>query len=127
MFVTKNHLGYEIMKEIIAKESTEFKQGVPSFEYNPYTKGEFSRQGLLPGLGPLDELKKSLVGEFAGKTIAMIDIYRQHRMSRRYIKKNYKTALLDLEMDGKIGTDRESRGTKKGFFPDEMLASFPAR
>jgi three-Cys-motif partner protein len=127
MFVTKNDLGCDIMKEIIAKESAEFIQGVPSFEYNPHIRQESLKQAPLPGLGPLDELKKSLLGEFAGKTVAMIDIYRRHRMSRQYLKKNYKAALLDLEADGRIGTDRTSRGTKKNSFPDGMLVSFPAR
>jgi three-Cys-motif partner protein len=35
IFITKNFKGYEIMKEIMAKESSEHEQGVPSFEYSP--------------------------------------------------------------------------------------------
>jgi three-Cys-motif partner protein len=35
MFVTKHVLGYEIMKEIMAQESSTHDQGVPSFEYSP--------------------------------------------------------------------------------------------
>jgi three-Cys-motif partner protein len=34
-FVSKNVLGYSIMKEIMAKESTDSDQGVARFEYNP--------------------------------------------------------------------------------------------
>jgi three-Cys-motif partner protein len=37
IFVSKHVKGYEIMKEIMAKESSEQNQGVPSFEYNPAT------------------------------------------------------------------------------------------
>jgi three-Cys-motif partner protein len=37
IFVSKHVKGYEIMKEIMAKESSEKTQGVPSFEYNPAT------------------------------------------------------------------------------------------
>ena len=35
IFVTKHFKGYEIMKEIMAKESSEHVQGVPSFEFSP--------------------------------------------------------------------------------------------
>ncbi len=35
IFVTKHIKGYEIMKSIMAKESSKHDQGVPSFEYNP--------------------------------------------------------------------------------------------
>ena len=35
IFVSKNIRGYQIMKEIMAKESSDSEQGVPLFEYNP--------------------------------------------------------------------------------------------
>ncbi len=34
-FVSKNFRGYEIMKDIMARESSENTQGVPSFQYSP--------------------------------------------------------------------------------------------
>jgi hypothetical protein len=33
LFVSKNFRGYQIMKDIMSKESSAFDQGVPSFEY----------------------------------------------------------------------------------------------
>lgn len=57
IFVSKNAKAYEIMKEIMAKESSEQTQGVPSFEYNPATL----KQPLLFELTrPLDELEAML-------------------------------------------------------------------
>lgn len=35
IFVSKNVLGYKIMKAIMAQESSSREQGVPTFEYNP--------------------------------------------------------------------------------------------
>ena len=35
IFISKHFRGYEIMKDIMARESTSDTQGVPSFEYNP--------------------------------------------------------------------------------------------
>jgi three-Cys-motif partner protein len=99
IFVSKDFKGYEIMKEIMAKESSEQNQGVPSFEYNPAT----SMQPLLFELyRPLDELEKMLLDEFAGQIITMEEIYLQHNVGKRYIRKNYKTALKNLESQGKI-------------------------
>lgn len=43
IFVSKHSKGYGIMKEIMAKESSEQTQGVPSFEYNPATLQQIGR------------------------------------------------------------------------------------
>ena len=53
IFVSKHILGYNIMKEIMAKESSSTEQGVPTFEYNPSIR----EQGILFELSrPLDDL-----------------------------------------------------------------------
>ena len=102
IFISKHIRGYSIMKEIMAKESSSSEQGVPAFEYNPATE----YQPLLFELfRPLDELKNMLLNDFAGQTIKMIDIYDQHHVDKRYIKKNYKDTLLKLEAEGKIITN----------------------
>ena len=102
IFISKHILGYSIMKEIMAKESSSSEQGVPAFEYNPATKN----QPLLFELfRPLDDLENMLLNDFAGQTIKMIDIYDQHHVDKRYIKKNYKDTLLKLEAEGKIITN----------------------
>jgi three-Cys-motif partner protein len=44
LFVSKNFQGYHIMKEIMARESSSFDQGVPSFEYNPRACYELGRK-----------------------------------------------------------------------------------
>ena len=97
IFVSKKVLGYSIMKEIMAGESSSAKQGIPSFEYNPAPP----RYPLLYELyRPLDELENLLLDEFAGKTLTMLEVYNQHHVGKRYIKKNYKQALLKLEAEG---------------------------
>jgi len=68
IFVTKHIKGYEIMKEIMAKESSNKEQGVSVFEYNPATQN----QPLLFELSrPLDDLAKTLLNQFAGCTMTM--------------------------------------------------------
>jgi len=120
IFVSKSHKGYEIMKEIMAKESSDAPQGVASFEYNPAS----IRQPFLFELSrPLDDLGEMLVEEFAGQTLKMIDIYRQHNVNRPYIKKNYKDVLQRLEDCGKITVPKH----RKNSFADRLIVDFPSQ
>ncbi len=75
IFVTKHFKGYKIMKEIMAKESSEHIQGVPSFEYSRVSE----RYPMLFELSaPLDDLAEMLLSDFAGETTTMLDIYVRH-------------------------------------------------
>ena len=125
IFVSKHPKGYEIMKEIMAKESSEQTQGVPSFEYNPATL----QQPLLFELTrPLDQLESMLLDNFSGKTMTMAEIYDQHHQGKPYIKKNYKTALSNLESQGKITVHSpEDKKRRKGTFADDLKVTFPVK
>jgi three-Cys-motif partner protein len=128
IFVSKHVKGYEIMKEIMAKESSEQMQGVPSFEYNPATL----QQPLLFELTrPLDELETMLLDKFSGKRMTMKEVYDQHHVGKPYISKNYKTALGNLEAQNKIVADppASKRRKIKGevTFADSVKVIFPAK
>lgn len=128
VFVTKNVKGYEIMKEIMAKESSNVQQGVPSFEYNPAT----SNQLLLFELSrPLDDLVGMLLNEFACRKMTMLEVYNNHHVGKRYIKANYKDVLAKLESEGKITTDppADRRPKRKGevTFADTVRITFPPK
>ncbi len=102
IFVSKHVRGYEIMKEIMAGESSKTEQGVPSFEYNPADKN----YPLLFELArPLDELEAMLAEEYAGQTLTMQQVYEGHHVGRRFIKRNYKDALRKMEESGAVGID----------------------
>jgi hypothetical protein len=119
VFVTKHQIGYEIMKEIMATESSRLEQGVPSFEYSPAVAGLGT---LFPTA--LDDLEDDLVIKFKGRTIPMKDIYHEHNVDTPYIQRNYKDALGDLERAGRIKTDQPNR--KAGTFADSIQCTFPA-
>ena len=122
IFVSKHHRGYDIMKEIMARESSAVAEGVASFEYNPAD----ARQPLLFQLAqPLAELEEMLLTTFAGRTLSMLQIYQQHNVDTPYIKRNYKDALLRLEAQGKIQTAPTKR--RKGSFADHVMVTFPSR
>ncbi|BFM38924.1 three-Cys-motif partner protein TcmP [Synechocystis sp. LKSZ1] len=125
IFVSKHVKGYEIMKEIMAKESSEQTQGVPSFEYNPATL----QQPLLFELTrPLDELEAMLLDTFSGRTMTMKEIYDQHHVGKPYISKNYKTALGNLEAQGRIAVHLPAgKKRRKGTFADDLRVTFPVK
>ncbi|PSB26207.1 three-Cys-motif partner protein TcmP [Stenomitos frigidus] len=128
IFVSKHVKGYEIMKEIMAKESSEQMQGVASFEYNPATL----QQPLLFELTrPLDELETMLLDTFSGRSMTMEEVYNQHHVRKPYIKKNYKAALGSLEAQSKISADppANKRRKMKGeiTFADSVKVVFPAK
>jgi three-Cys-motif partner protein len=128
IFVSKHPLGYEIMKSVMANESTSADQGVPSFEYSPATKA----QPLLFELTrPLDDLEGLLLEKYAGKTLTMDDVYQDHNYGTRYIKKNYKAVLAMMEVAGKIKANpsHDKRRKVKGevTFADSVQVTFPKK
>ena len=97
IFVSKHFKGYEIMKEIMAGESSSADQGVPSFEYSP---ASFLQPLLFELSRPLDDLEEMLLTKFAGRCVIMEQVYQEHNVDTPYIKKNYKDVLRKLEARG---------------------------
>ncbi len=128
ILVTKHVKGYEIMKEIMAKQSSNMQQGVPTFEYNP---ASLKYPMLFELSRPLDDLGDMLLQQFASRTMTMIDVYNQHHVGRPYIKSNYKDILVKLESEGRIRVNPpvEKRRKVKGklTFADSVQVKFPAR
>lgn len=124
IFVSKHHRGYEIMKEIMAKESSSSDQGVPSFEYNP----SIYKQGFLFELSrPLDQLGELLLAQYAGKMLTMKQVYDRHNVGTPFIKSNYKAILSTLEQEGKIITDPPAEKRRKATFADGVRVIFPGK
>lgn len=122
VFVTKKFRGFEEMRKIMAKHSSDSPQGVPSFEYNPPAL----RQDKLFDLSQhLDNLMDSLLQHFAGRELTMRAIYDQHSPGQLYVISNYKSALLQLEKAGKIIAQPANR--RAGTFGDTVNVQFPAK
>ncbi|MCK5566185.1 MAG: three-Cys-motif partner protein TcmP [Planctomycetes bacterium] len=103
IFVGKHPLGYGIVKEIMAKHSERDKDGIPSFTYDPKPKQlEFTFNK------PFDELLESLKKDFQGQTLSFSDIYKRHQQKTRFVKQNYKDALLYLERKDDITVDKSA-------------------
>ena len=124
VFSTKHPLGYRIMKEIMAKYSSEEHQGVASFGYCPASQ----IHPLLFELNrPLDDLEGMLLNQFAGQTLTVKEIYNQHNVGRPYTMKNYKAVMLNMEAKSLIEARPPSSKRRKGTFSDSVRVTFPAK
>lgn len=118
VLATKHFKGYDRMKEIMAKYSSEAPEGVPSFMYSPAVNPD---QQVLLGLNrPLDDLRGMLLKHFSGRTLSAGDLYREHSVGLRYIYKNYREVLRSLMSDKLINV---SHVPKTGF-PPEIIITF---
>lgn len=122
IFVTKHFLGYDIMKGIMARESSGSQQGVATFEFNPADARfpmlfEFNR--------PVDDLKGMIVEEFGGRTLTFRDLYQSHSVGRPFMEKHYKAVLKELEISEKLtATKPGGQKRRKGTFPDDVVITF---
>lgn len=124
IFVTKHFRGYEIMKGIMAKESSLSEQGVPTFEYN---RADADYPMLFELNRPLDDLEGMLLKEYASRTMTMGDVYTLHNVRRRYIKSNYKDVLKAMESKGLLICDPCAAKRRKDTMADNVSVTFPRR
>jgi three-Cys-motif partner protein len=126
IFLSKGFRGYDIMKEIMHKESSDNVGGVASFEYNP--RDMRFKQGTLFELlsRPLDGLQDMLLQQYAGRTVDFISLYEEHSVDKPYIRKHYKEVLISLFKSGKITAvnARTGKPPRKDTFSDEMRITF---
>jgi three-Cys-motif partner protein len=121
IFVSKHFRGYEIMKDIMARESSTEDQGVASFAYSP---ADASMPLLFSLAQPFDALKERLPNDFAGETLTMRQIYEDHSVDTPYLPRNYKQALRELEIAGKITADPPLLKRKGTSFADHVKVTF---
>jgi three-Cys-motif partner protein len=126
-FVSRDVLGLIKMKEIMAKYSSSTEQGVPSMEHDPHYTGQMYLDPFRPE--PILKLKHDLVSDFAGRTLSVENVIKQHTWKTRCLTKNYKDALLELEAEGIIVVDppaserRKSKG--RPTLADKKMITFP--
>jgi three-Cys-motif partner protein len=130
ILVTKHPLGYTVMKEIMAGESSEYDQGVPSFTYSR-SLGEAETPLLFSLDRPLELLADDLLERFESQSLTMKEVFERHHLGTRYVERNYKTALGKLEIESKIianppAIKRPKRNGERTFGPNVRVV-FPQR
>ncbi len=124
IFVSKDFKGYDVMKSIMAKHSSEQHQGVPSFTYLPPPTRQHQRP--LDFSRPLDDLRDMLLAAYAGRVLTLPQLYEEHSPDRPYLQRNYTTVLAALEQAELVSVARPPRA-RRGHFGDSTLITFPAR
>lgn len=123
IFVSKHFRGYDIMKGVMAKESSTLEQGVASFRYSP---ADETMPYLFPLTRPLDELREQLLRTYAGQTWTRDGLYEDHSVNTPYVKSNYNELLQKLEGEGVISVSSEKANRRKGTYADHVKITFPS-
>jgi three-Cys-motif partner protein len=124
IFVSKHFHGYQIMKGVMAGESSKQEQGVAAFEYSPAD----NKYPLLFEMSrPLDDLKAMLLNDCAGKNMTFKQLYEGHSVGRPFTDTNYKQVLKSLEETALITADKPGKKRRKATFADDVVISFPER
>jgi three-Cys-motif partner protein len=125
-FISKHVLGYSIMKEIMhgMTDRKDADEVAERFEYANVT--DPALQLLFGYARPLEGLGEELLALHRGKRLSVSHIYENHHVGTWFVKKNYKSVLMELEAQDRIKvTDPEGKPRKKGTLADRLLVTFP--
>lgn len=125
IFLTKNDIGYKIMKDIMAKESMCDDNDIGTFEFIPSSSSQLTFLNNFKHSIP--NLKEDLLKTFSGKQFRVDTIFKLHNKDTPYISRNYKSALLELEEEKKILAYPPIRPMRKGekTMADHVMITFP--
>ncbi len=119
-FLTKDPLGYGIMKDIMARRGAVDEDGVPLFEYIPASGGH---QLAFDTPRPIGRLADDLLREFSGQTLTFREVFDRHNVGTPFVKPNYRRVLLDLEERGEISCRPHPR--RAGTLAQTVRITFP--
>lgn len=126
-FASKHPLGYALMKDVMYGASKKSDDGVASFEYTPVEDNQLRL--LFAYSRPLDELRRMLASDFAGRRLAVKQVYERHHLGKPFVRKNYKDVLVEMEAAGEVSCEppADSRQKRKGkvTMADRVVVSFP--
>lgn len=107
IFASKNFTGYKIMKDIMHNAGEKDSDGVGRFEFIPScdkTKGiQLSIIDLYNS--SLDELKKHIKFKYKGKKVYLKNLYENDAVENRYVLKDYRRVILEMEQTGEVICD----------------------
>lgn len=128
VFVSKHFLGYHIMKDVMAKQSTD-EGSVKSFEYTPVKSPQLRLLFELAEPFSISRLKERLLHACGGKTLTVWKVYERCSVDTPYTLKNVKDAIKELEVDRSVVVDvpAEKRQKRLGevTLADNRLVTFP--
>lgn len=121
VFATKHPMGASIMKDIMIGMSSWAESGVPGFVCSPKAKVA----SLFDSIDPVPDLAQELLAVFAGRTVTVANIYREHGLDRPHTPGQYKSALKLLECEGKVDPEPPVSLRPKDTMADHVKIQFP--
>jgi three-Cys-motif partner protein len=124
LHVTKHERGYHVMKDIMARASSWSEDGVASFRCGPPPG-----PSLFADVdSPLDELKRLLLTDYAGRAATVGELWRRHSLGRPFTQKNYRDAVRELEGANQVVVECPAdRKRARHQLPDWLVVHFPPR
>lgn len=119
VFVSKDIKGYNVMKDVMAKQSNvKLGGGIIEFTYSDVPVDE----PILLMNFEFERLKSSLCEMFKGQTVSMNAVFERHNPGTDYLSRNYRDALNELDRLGKVRTvPRKVRSGKVTFGEDVRI------
>jgi three-Cys-motif partner protein len=133
IFISKHDLGFNIMKEIMYKESQDKTQGIAKFGYVRQVSAE--KTPLLHLMNtPLSDFGRQLCADYAGRSLsrkALREDYDKFDPRNLFVDRNWRDVLSELETEGKITCvpPRNERKVQKGevTFSKNTVVTFPQK
>ena len=74
---------------------------------------------------PIDDLEEMLQVEFSGQTLPVDQIYSTHSVGRPYLKRHYKSVLMQLEEANQVlVTDPKNKLRRPNTLADRLIIQF---
>jgi three-Cys-motif partner protein len=105
IFLSNHPKGYTIMRDIMAREGTQSKDGLP---YLSYIQKQVPQSLDLFPVDWVAVLGAELCHQFQGQTLTLEELFVTHSPGNSFLPAHYKDALLRLENEGAIIADPKS-------------------
>jgi hypothetical protein len=99
IFLSNHPKGYTIMRDIMAREGTQSKEGLP---YLSFIRKQMPKSLDLFPVDWAAELGVELCHTFSGRTLTIQEVFVSHSHGNSFLPSHYRAAILRLESEGKV-------------------------
>ncbi|MBX7044297.1 MAG: three-Cys-motif partner protein TcmP [Ignavibacteria bacterium] len=117
--VCTHPLGFKLMKDIMKNYEHISGEDKAIYKYAPWQQGQ---ESLFTD--NLQKLKEDLLKVYKGQKIIFQDLFHAHNIGKSYSETDYKEAIKNLELDGKIECEPPYEERKKNTINNKVLLYF---
>lgn len=119
VFLTKHHLGFKIMKDVMAAQSQTDIDGLPYYRFREASQVE------LPLYRRMDQLKADIMNDFGGQSMQADSFFVEcHKKSYLAPEKLIRKALVELEFEAKLAVPVDGKARLTGTFGKDRVINF---